>query len=359
MSQRKRVSRSEPLPNISTASIRQLTVMPAEVLRLHLANYHLITTDTKAAMARRLFDAIQNSSSVPTTSSTNQCTSVATVTTPNSEGFHGIVSSSSSLSTSNLSTVPNVTPAQLATFLQLLAQTLHQNPSALSQQLSVSNTSSPLPLINLPPVFSVAQHASAVTQPAILTSTISHALPLRPQGTNDIALSPASISPSPAVATSGVGTDPSMSLSLPPVPLAIQQQILRGEFIDFTTLMPKVMFSAANTAFSTNVNRSTVRSAKIDSFSSWLDAWNVYIATIVAHNPSRASELLGYQRLIHSASKHFSTAAWLKYDVQFRTLAACNPQLRWDLRHSELWLENLAFQNSSYSSRGHWPCTYC
>ena len=39
---------------------------------------------------------------------------------------------------------------------------------------------------------------------------------------------------------------------------------------------------------------------------------------------------------------HFSTSTWLKYDAQFRTLAASNPQLRWDLRHSELWLDSLA-----------------
>ena len=58
MSQRKRAPRSVPLADISTASIRQLTAMPAAVLRLHLANHHLITTGTKATMARRLFDAI-------------------------------------------------------------------------------------------------------------------------------------------------------------------------------------------------------------------------------------------------------------------------------------------------------------
>jgi len=129
--------------------------------------------------------------------------------------------------------VPGITPVQLATFLQLLAQTLQQNPSTLSQQLSVSNTSLPLPPINSPPVFSVAQHGSTITQPTILTSTIPHALPLRPLDTNDDALSAASISPSPAAATSGVGIDPPVSLSLPPVPLAVQQQILRGQFIDY------------------------------------------------------------------------------------------------------------------------------
>ena len=74
------------------------------------------------------------------------------------------------------------------------------------------------------------------------------------------------------------------------------------------------------------------------------------IPTVVAHNPARASELLGYQHLIHSASKHSSTSAWLKYDAQFRTLAASNSQLRWDLRHSELWLDNVVIQTSSSSA---------
>ena len=85
----------------------------------------------------------------------------------------------------------------------------------------------------------------------------------------------------------------------------------------------------------------------------------MYIAIVVAHNPSRALELLGYQRLIHSASKHFNTSAWLNYDVQFRTLAAANPQLQWNLRHSELWLDNMASHTGSSLPNTRWPCTYC
>ena len=133
--------------------------------------------------------------------------------------------------------------------------------------------------------------------------------------------------------------DPPLSQSLPPVPAALQQRILRGEYIDFNTLLPEVMFSVVTSTPSPNASHPTVQSPKITSFSTWLDARNTYIATIVAHNPARASELLGYQHQIHSASNHFSTSTWLKYDAQFRTLAASNPQLCWDLRHSELWLD--------------------
>ena len=45
--------------------------------------------------------------------------------------------------------------------------------------------------------------------------------------------------------------------------------------------------------------------------------------------------------------------------MQFRTLAVSNPQLQWNLRHSEFWLDNLASQTCSFSLNTRWPCTYC
>ena len=78
------------------------------------------------------------------------------------------------------------------------------------------------------------------------------------------------------------------------------------------------MFSVANSTPSPNASHSTGHPSRITPFSTRLDAWDIYIATVVAHKPGRASELLGYQRLIHSANKHFNTASWLYYDAQFR-----------------------------------------
>ena len=176
---------------------------------------------------------------------------------------------------------------------------------------------------------------------------MTHIPPIHSQETNEDALSTASDVPPPATIRPPQRTDSSQSLLLPPVPTSVQQRIIRGEFIDFNTLLPEVMFSTANVTPSSGTTRSTSQTPRINSFSSWLDAWNIYIAIVVAHNPSRALELLGYQRLIHSASKHFNTSAWLNYDVQFRTLAAANPQLQWNLRHSELWLDNMASHTSS------------
>ena len=271
-------------------------------------------------------------------------------------------------STQQTATPGGFTPAQMSTILHLLSQTLHQNPPApMPHSLntaSQSSISSP-PLIPIsasssaPPIFSTAQLNPVVTLPTTLTTSVTHIPPIHSQETNEDALSTASDVPPPATIRPPQRTDSSQSLLLPPAPTSVQQQIIRGEFIDFNTLLPEVMFSTANVTPSSGTTRSTSQTPRINSFSSWLDAWNIYIAIVVAHNPSRALELLGYQRLIHSASKHFNTSAWLNYDVQFRTLAAANPQLQWNLRHSELWLDNMASHTGSSLPNTRWPCTYC
>ena len=53
-----RRTNSPATPNVMQASVTQLTRLTAEVLRLHLASRHLVTTGTKAVMAQRLHDAI-------------------------------------------------------------------------------------------------------------------------------------------------------------------------------------------------------------------------------------------------------------------------------------------------------------
>ena len=85
-----------------------------------------------------------------------------------------------------------------------------------------------------------------------------------------------------------------------------------------------------------------------------MQAWNIYLVVLLAHNPSRA-ELFGYQRLICSANTLLPVHSWLQYDSKFRTLAAADPLLRWDQRHPDLWLECLA----SGQQNKRWPCPYC
>ena len=51
----------------------------------------------------------------------------------------------------------------------------------------------------------------------------------------------------------------------------------------------------------------------------------LYLAILIDHSPSRALQLLAYQRIITPASTQYPLAARLNYDTQFRTLAASHP----------------------------------
>ena len=167
----------------------------------------------------------------------------------------------------------------------------------------------------------------------------------------------------------GIIMDP-LQQSLPPVPARIKERIIKGEYIDFTTLLPKAMLSSSvepdhpgsltlqlPSGPSDFTVHPTVKGRKVTSFSSWMEAWNVYLAIRVDHTPSCAPSLIAYQRIITSASVSYSLQSWLNYDVQFRMLAASNPSLRWDTRHPDLWLQCLTTAGTQQSNR--WPCPFC
>ena len=60
-SRRRRSSSVVPPADINGYSGEQLAHLPAEVLRLHLASRHLVTSGSKATMAKRLYDALNPS----------------------------------------------------------------------------------------------------------------------------------------------------------------------------------------------------------------------------------------------------------------------------------------------------------
>ena len=81
---------------------------------------------------------------------------------------------------------------------------------------------------------------------------------------------------------------------LPPVPPRIRERIIKGEYIDFTTLLPKTMFSSgseldSSTSFTiqlphNNDNLSVYPSAKTrktTSFSYQMKAWNVTLLSVL------------------------------------------------------------------------------
>ena len=143
--------------------------------------------------------------------------------------------------------------------------------------------------------------------------------------------------------------------TLPPVPAQLHQQIVQGEYVDFS-FSNKTMFVDTTGQPSPSQRPNVTR---ISSFATWMEAWNIYLSVLLNNNPGRALELVGYQRLICLANKLLPINAWLQYDYKLCTIAAANLHLCWDQHHPDLWLEVLALGNLDKQTSKRWPCPYC
>ena len=437
----KRSIRSTPPVNsdVMQATIAQLTRLPSEILRLHLSARQLVSTGTKATMARRLYEAIHPPPLPQTTSQVSQqlpappsllatqppVTMPATqppvtlpatqppvtlpatqppVTLPATQPPVTLPATQPPVTlpaTQPPVTLPATQPPPSSLDLALLLnQFIRQAtsgqtvPAALSPASIDGNTDAntgahhqllPSDAAHQLPLPSTAVHQQLLTsgalhQPSAII-TYSQQLPQptpqvqtqqvrhpQPQPVHQI--QPPLLQPTPPVVQhSATVLQPSGTLYQPatqqyaaaaqhlpvPVPAELQQQIIRGEFVDFAVLLHKTSFVDAAQQ---TTQHYTHKPPAISSFSMWMQAWNIYLSVILTHNAARALELIGYQRIITSANQSLPLKAWLQYDGQFRTLAASNPHLRWDLRHAELWYEAMATPNTQRDTK-RWPCPYC
>ncbi len=135
----------------------------------------------------------------------------------------------------------------------------------------------------------------------------------------------------------------------PAVPGKLRQRIVRGEYIDFDCLLPENMFPSrfgvpSGPAFTLKLSADYAQGSdgvvvahqrpaskrSVMDLSSWLEAWNIYVAILVNQFPQRAASLLAYQRIISQASIHAAPQAWFRYDSRFRALAAEARTTPWD-----------------------------
>ena len=142
-------------------------------------------------------------------------------------------------------------------------------------------------------------------------------------------------------------------LSVSTIPKRLVDRILTGEFINFNDLLPNVVSAVSGSKPSSTVlkldlaeggpfqfvedSASRGKARHIHDLCTWLEAWTLYMHTILQVAPHRLSELLGYQALIVEANRRFLPEGWLDYDYQFRQAAAADTSLRWDHIEATIW----------------------
>ena len=304
---------------------------------------------------------------VPTTSvDTQQSTTFVTTSNPPGDQQTRTTQSAVSINTEQDSSLH---PQHLANLLLLAASQLSTTPINSSLVQHQHPTVMADPPMTTPPQDNQLSEASAISPPnvpAVIPSSMPPNTVIPPTTFTHITPDPVSSLP---------GSSLLAPWTQPPVPARLRERILAGEFIDFNNLLTGAMFSTHDspsrqpTAHSLTLQMSPQgggfeiapahnTTCKINSFSLWMEAWNVYASTLLSANPSRGLELFGYQRLTTSANLRLPFSPWMSYDTKFCTLAANYPSLHWDVRHPDLWLECMT-TSQKLVTPDRWPCPHC
>ena len=153
-------------------------------------------------------------------------------------------------------------------------------------------------------------------------------------------------------------TDP----GLPSLPQKLHNKIIKREYIDVNDLLSSNLYPVHSSATSNNFtlalnpqDTSTLafgptqqRKRRIDGLSSWMEAWNVYLRTLLASYPHLAPDLLAYQAQICKFSRKFKSTAWLMYDTAFRHMAASNVLAPWSNLNEQLYSDILKEETLTY-----------
>ena len=111
-----------------------------------------------------------------------------------------------------------------------------------------------------------------------------------------------------------------------PLDKALEDKILRGEYVDFSLLLPETLYQRQTPALQLHYEDSppgslgsplTVVKRKkpvVDSFQKWLDMSMAYMLVIVTAYPNRAVEFIKYQQIISRKVTKFKGLAWYTYD---------------------------------------------
>ena len=252
---------------------------------------------------------------------------------------------------------------------------------ATSTLLSVNVDEQPIPptafsevqITQLRSLISAAVHSERVGSPQlpvpVESSALSPATPQRPPPSRTIPTSTITSTINATAVQDGAGSTPTPGPSLPsttvvgtpgtsapahnlpPIPQKITQRIAKREYIDFADLLSDNLYPhpslATQNQYKLEVNPqdpsalaivpSHQRKRRVDGLHSWLEAWNVYLQTVLHYFPLLAPDLLAYQDQICKFSRKFRASAWIMYDTAFRYMAASNPSLPWGKINDQLY----------------------
>ena len=324
--------RSQPATSCPSTDLSKLS---SEVLRLRLQQLNLPVTGNHARLVERLRSANGTRQlSAPTRTKRADGRVAKRSPTSSKRSKQAARSLNRQSASSNLPSEPQDRDEVLDHFPE-------EEESATSDLLVDLNAEPMEPMELCDAVFTPAQLAAIQDTVSSTVQAVFQSLPH-----NDV------IPPAPAFSSTPSPRVPSVvspnGLNRP-LDKTLEDKILRGEYVDFSLLLPETLYQTQTPALQLRYEDSppgslgsplTVVKRKkpvVDSFQKWLDAFMAYMLVIVTAYPNRAVELIKYQQIISRAVTKFKGLAWYTYDEHFRRRAARDLTIAWDRIDIELW----------------------
>ena len=270
---------------------------------------------------------------------------------------------------SSVNLIPNINSLSSQSQQIPQHQQLHSslpNPISSVHSYGYANNLNLIPNINSRPIPSVGPHSYVNTSMAPAAS-------LFHSNTSNVNIMPGisanSIGLGGGSGYSTINSIPSLS-SLTSVcsPLgedlsqSIRDKIRRGEFVDFSSLLPLdggdpgSGDGSASRVVGFNdqghmVLQEPRHSIKLLSLSRWTSAFFVYASVFLSSHPNRNLEILKYGDLVRQAATRFGNG-WREYDRQFRLRQMRHPERSWAMIDNELWALYVAVPMDAPSTQG-------
>ena len=216
--------------DVSTASVEQLRSFTVNKLHSHLKRCSLPTSGTKVTMANRLHQYFHTSVNTSSENSDNSGNSDNVALPPLDSGRQHWTTETSVLDGNS---------SLMQQFINQLSNLLCQFMLLVNSQPMAVNVTNQLPSTSNQPPDTIGDEEASIILPVAPVATSNavthHTSNPLPTLINQSSLM--SMIPTPANSTDQL---------LPPVPPRIRERIIKGEYIDFTTLLPKAMFSSGS-----------------------------------------------------------------------------------------------------------------
>ena len=131
----------------------------------------------------------------------------------------------------------------------------------------------------------------------------------------------------------------------------LRRKILNFKYVDFVKLLPRDRINAEEDNRLTFVNKGGVpylvpvgdsrESSGISSYAKWDQAFRVFCDIVSSKFPTKSTELIQYNHVIHTASQMYVWENVYNYDKGFRIHIAQNPFRTWSVILQQAWCMRL------------------